>query len=337
MHRDERMKEQEVRRHALGLLALAIVAFEVGGEAQAQAYPSKPIRIIVPYTPGGSTDLNARVIGAKLHEALGQPVIVENRAGAAATIGTEAVVRSAPDGHTLLLGAVQPLVLNPIAFRNLRYDPDRDLTPIIINLLVPNYILVHPSVPARNLQELIAFVKRNPGKVSFASSGIGTTGHLSGLLLAQMAGLQMEHIGYKGSAPATTDVVAGQVPILVDQPVPSISFIRNGKLRAIAAGSANRIAVLPDLPTAAEQGLAGYESSTWFGFFAPAATPRPVIERLHAAIARIMQMPDVRDKFEPQGYAPVALNPKEATARIVSDREKWGRLMREAGMEPQSL
>ena len=331
------MSNYAARRYLLSAVALIATVIAAENEARAQAYPSKPIRIIMPYVPGGSTDLNARVVGAKLSEALGQPVIVENRAGAAATIGTEAVVRAAPDGYTLLLGAVQPVVLNPIAFRNLRYDPDRDLAPIIINLLVPNYFVVHPSFPARNLQELIAFVKRNPGKVSYASSGIGTTGHLSGLLLAQMAGLTMEHIGYKGSAPATTEVVAGQVPILIDQPVPSINFIRSGKLRAIAAGSAQRIAVLPDLPTAAEQGLAGYESSTWFGFFAPAATPRAVIERLHATIARIMQMPDVRDKFEPQGYAPVALNPAEAAARIVSDREKWGRLMRAAGMEPQSL
>jgi tripartite-type tricarboxylate transporter receptor subunit TctC len=322
---------------ALFVLAVAAAATLPRLEVMAQSYPGKPIRIIVPYTPGGSTDLNARVVGAKLNEALGQPVIVDNRAGAAATIGTEAVVRAAPDGYTLLLGAVQPVVLNPIAFRNLRYDPDRDLAPIIINLLVPNYILVHPSLPARNLKELIAFVKSNPGKVSFASSGIGTTGHLSGLLLAQMAGLTLEHVGYKGSAPATTEVVAGQVPILIDQPVPSIQFIRSGRLRAIAAGSATRIAVLPDLPTAAEQGLAGYESSTWFGFFAPAATPRAVIERLHTGIARIMQMPDVRDKFEPQGYAPVALNPAESAARIRSDREKWGRLMRAAGMEPQPL
>ena len=331
------MKKYEAIRHLLPAFTLIVTVITPGNEASAQSYPGKPIRIIVPYTPGGSTDLNARVVGAKLNEALGQPVIVDNRAGAAATIGTEAVVRAAADGYTLLLGAVQPVVLNPIAFRNLRYDPDRDLTPIIINLLVPNYIVVHPSFPARNLRELIAFVKRNPAKVSFASSGIGTTGHLSGLLLAQMAGLTMEHIGYKGSAPATTDVVAGQVPILVDQPVPSINFIRSGKLRAIAAGSAQRIAVLPDVPTAAEQGLAGYESSTWFGFFAPAATPRAVIDRLYTAIARIMQMPDVRDKFEPQGYAPVALNPKESAARILSDREKWGRLMRAAGMEPQSL
>jgi tripartite-type tricarboxylate transporter receptor subunit TctC len=307
------------------------------GDLPGSVYPSKPIRIIVPYTPGGSTDLNARVVGAKLNEAFGQPVIVENRAGAAATIGTEAVARAAPDGHTLLLGSVQPLVLNPIAFRNLRYDPDRDLTPIVINLLVPNYILVHPSVPARNLKELIAFVKRNPGKVSFASSGIGTTGHLSGLLLAQMASLNMEHIGYKGSAPATTDVVAGQVPILVDQPVPSISFVRSGKLRAIAAGTTTRIAVLPELPTAAEQGLAGYESSTWFGFFAPAGTQRAVVDRLYTAIARIMQMPDVRDKFEPQGYAPIAMDAKDAAQRIAADRAKWTKLMRAAGMEPQSL
>ena len=305
--------------------------------AQAQAYPTKPVRIIVPYVPGGSTDLNARVVGAKLSEALGQTFIVENRAGAAATIGTEAVVRAPADGYTLLLGAVQPIILNALAFKNLRYDADRDLTPITINLLVPNYIVVHPSVPAHNLQQLIAFVRRNPGGVAFASSGIGTSGHLSGLLLNQMGKLNMEHVGYKGSAPATTETVGGQVPILVDQPVPSIQHVRSGRLRAIAAGGLTRMSALPDLPTADEQGLKGYDSTTWFGFFAPAGTPAAVVNRLYDQIKRIMTLPDVRDKFVPSGYDPVAISPQEAITKIRADRAKWGQLRKAAGIEPQSL
>lgn len=314
-----------------------LLAFAVHGPAVAQDYPVKPIRIIVPYVPGGSTDLNARVVGAKLSEMHGQPVIVDNRAGASATIGTEAVARAAPDGYTLLLGSVQPLILNQLAFRNLRYDPERDLTPVAINLLVPNYIVVHPSVPAKNLKEFIAFAKKNPGKLSFGSSGIGTTGHLSGLLLNQMAGINLEHVGYKGSAPATVETVGGQIAVLVDQPVPSITHVRSGRLRAIATGGLVRMSALPDLPTADEQGLVGYDSSTWFGFFAPAGTPAPVLNKLFESIRRIMAMPDVKDKFAPQGYDPVAIGPQDAIAKIRADREKWGKLMKSAGIEPQSL
>jgi tripartite-type tricarboxylate transporter receptor subunit TctC len=308
------------------LLTLAAGSF-------AQAYPAKAIRIIVPYAPGGSTDLLGRIAGQKLNEAWGQPVVIENRAGASAIIGTEATVRSAPDGYTFMVGALQPIVLNKFLFKKLPYDPDTDLATISINLLVPNYIVVHPSLPVRNIKELIAFAKANRGKVTFASSNNASSGHLTGLLLNKMAGIDMEHIGYKGSAPATAETVGGHVPILVDQPVPSLEQVRAGRLRAIAVGTAQRVEAMPNVPTVRESGLPEFESSTWFGFFAPRATPADITGKLHNEFARIMALADVKDKFVPQGYVPVAMNADEARKRIASDREKWGRVIAETGLK----
>jgi tripartite-type tricarboxylate transporter receptor subunit TctC len=303
--------------------------------ALAQAWPSKPIRVIVPYGPGGSTDLTARVVGAKLQEALGQPVVVENKAGASAQIGATEVARAAPDGHTLLLGAPQVFILNPLFFKDLRYDAQKDFTPIAITLLSPNYIMVDPATPVHSIPDLIGWAKANPGKVFYASSGFSSTGHLTGLLLNKLGGIDMQHIGYKGSAGAVAEVIAGRVPVLIDQPVPGISHVRAGRLRAIATGTATRVPTLPNLPTVQEQGVAGFESSTWFGFWAPAATPKAVIERVWSEIQKIMQLPEVQDKFAPAGYIPVALGPDEVTAKVRADREKWTRLVQEAGVRPE--
>ena len=312
------------------LLTLALL---MSAGSLAQSYPARSIRIIVPYAPGGSTDLLGRTVAAKLNEAWGQTVIVDNRPGASAIIGTEATVKSAPDGYTFMVAAPQPIVLNKILFANLKFDPENDLVPISINLLVPNYIVVHPSVPVRTLKDLIAFVKANRGKVSYASSGSTSTGHLTGLLLNRMAGIDMEHIGYKGSAPATSETLGGHVPILIDQPVPSIEHVRAGRLRAIAVGTAQRVEAMPNVPTVRESGLPEFESSTWFGFVAPKGTPVEIIAKLHGEFARIMSLPDVRDKFLPQGYIPVSMNTEEARKRIASDREKWGRVIAETGLK----
>lgn len=209
-------------------MLLLFIALGASAATLAQTYPQRPIRIIVPYAPGGSTDLLARTVGGKLSEAWGQSVMVDNRPGASAMIGTEAAVKAPADGYTIMIASPQPIVLNKILFKNLKFDPEQDLVPISINLLVPNYIVAHPSLPARTVKELIAFVKANRGKVSYASSGSTSTGHLTGLLLNRLAGLDMEHIGYKGSAPATTETLGGHVPILIDQPVPSIEHVRSG-------------------------------------------------------------------------------------------------------------
>lgn len=298
-----------------------------------QAYPARGLRIIVPYAPGGSTDMLGRLAGGKLNEAWGQPVVIDNRPGASAVIGTEVAVRSPADGYTLMVIAPQPIVLNKILFKNLKFDPENDLTPISINLLVPNYIVVHPSVPAKNLKELIAFAKANRGKVSYASSGNTSTGHLTGLLLNKMAGLEMEHIGYKGSAPATADTLGGHVPILIDQPVPSLEQVRLGKLRAIAVGTAQRVEAMREVPTVREAGLPDFESSTWFGFAAPKGTPPDIIAKLYAELARIMALAEVKEKFLPLGYIPVSMNTEEARKRIAADREKWGRVIAETGLK----
>jgi tripartite-type tricarboxylate transporter receptor subunit TctC len=318
-------------RKLLAALACALVPLT----AHAQAWPAKALRVVVPYGPGGSTDLTARTVGAKLQEALGQPVVVENKAGASAQIGATEVARAAPDGYTLLLGAPQVFILNPLFFKDLRYDAEKDFAPVAITLLSPNYVMVSPATPVHSIPDLIAWAKTNPGRVFYASSGHSSTGHLTGLLLNKLGGIDMQHIGYKGSAGAVAEVIAGRVPVLIDQPVPGISHVRAGRLRAIATGTATRVPTLPDVPTVQEQGVRGFESSTWFGFWAPAATPKPVIERLWAEIQKIMRMPDVQDKFAPAGYIPVALGPDEVAAKVRADREKWSRLVAEVGVKPE--
>jgi tripartite-type tricarboxylate transporter receptor subunit TctC len=315
--------------------AITLIALILAAGAGAQPYPGRPVRVIVPYGPGGSTDLTGRTVLQKLQEALGQSFVVENKPGASAQIGAAEVAKAAPDGYTLLVGAPQIFIINPLFFMDMRYDAENGFTPIAITLLSPNYILAHPDLPAKNLQELIAHVKANPGKVNYASSGVGSSGHLTGLLLNRLAGIDMQHIGYKGSAGAVQDTQSGQVQVLIDQPVPGISHVRAGKLRAIAVGTSMRVPALPEVPTVREQGIADFESSTWFGFWAPAGTPKAVIDRLWAEIQKIMKMPDVQDKFAPAGYIPTAISPEDTAAIMKADREKWTRVARDAGIKPE--
>ncbi len=316
-------------------LLASLLASLLAASAFAQSYPSKPVRVIVPYGPGGSTDLNGRAIAAKLQEALGQSFVVENKPGASAMIGAAEVARAAPDGHTLLVGSPQPIILNPLFFKEMPYAAETAFAPVAITLLSPNYILVDPSTPVHTVPDLIAWAKANPGKVFYASSGNGSSGHLTGLLLNKLGGIDMQHIGYKGSAGAVADVIAGRIPVLIDQPVPAISHVRAGKLRAVATGTVTRVPALPNLQTVQEQGLAGFESSTWFGFFAPAGTPRTAIDRLWGEIQKIVRLPDVRDKFEPAGYLMGSIGPDEAAAKIRTERGKWTQLVREAGVKPE--
>jgi len=316
-------------------ITVALLWLALAHAAHAQTYPSKPVRVVVPYGPGGSTDLTGRTISNKLQAALGQPFVVENKPGASAQIGAAEVAKSAPDGYTLLVGAPQVFILNPLFFKDMRYDAENGFTPVAITLLSPNYIMVDPSTPVHTVQDLVGWAKANPGKVFYASSGSGSTGHLTGLLLNRLGGIDMQHIGYKGSAGAVADVIGGRVPVLIDQPVPGISHVRAGKLRAIATGTTTRVPILPNVATVQEQGVAGFESTTWFGFWAPAGTPRPVIDRLWNEIRKVVFLPDVRDKFEPAGYLMAAIGPDEAAAKVRADREKWSRLVKEAGVLPQ--
>lgn len=303
--------------------------------AQAQTYPSRPVRVVVPYGAGGTTDLTGRAFAAKLQAAFGQPFVVENKPGASSQIGAADVAKAAPDGYTLLVGAPQPFILVPLFFKEVQYDAEKGFAPVGITVLSPNYIIVDAATPVHSIAELIAWAKAYPGKVFFASSGTGSTGHLTGLLLNKLGGIDMQHIGYRGSAGAVTDVLAGRVPVLVDQPVPAITHVRAGKLRAIGTGTTTRVPALPNVPTVQEQGVAGFESTTWFGFWAPAGTPRAVIDRLWSELARAAQMPDVRDKFEPAGYVVAAIGPDATAAKVRADRAKWTQLVRETGVKPE--
>lgn len=317
------------------IVVAALAALLLPGAALAQAWPSKTIRMIVPYGPGGSTDLTGRVIGEKLQQALGVSVVVENRAGASGQIGAAEAAKAPPDGYTLLVGAPQIVVLNPLFFKDMRYDAVNGFAPISIAILSPNYIMVHPDTPVHSVRDLIGWAKANPGKVFFASSGFGSTGHLTGLLLNKLGGIDMQHIGYKGSAGAVTEVIAGRVPVLVDQPVPGIAQVRAGKLRAIGVGTMTRVPALPEVPTVLEQGVAEFESATWFGFFAPRGTPQPILDRLTLEVQKAMKLADVQSKFVPSGYVPVGLSQAESAARIEADRKKWTALAVEAGVKPQ--
>ena len=259
-------------------------------------FPTKAVRIIVPFAPGGGVDLTARIFAQKMTERVGQTFFVDNRPSATGIVGVETVAKAAPDGYTLLVGSPQPILLNPLFFKEMPYAAETAFTPVAITLLSPNYIIVDPSTPVHTVADLIARAKANPGKVFYASTGNGSSGHLTGLLLNKLGGIDMQHIGYKGSAGAVADVIAGRVPVLIDQPVPAISHVRAGKLRAVATGTTTRVPALPNLQTVQEQGLAGFESSTWFGFFAPAGTPRAAIEdrkstRLNSSHTDISRMP----------------------------------------------
>lgn len=322
-----------LNRRSFVAATLAVAATPAA--AQTAPWPSKPIKLVVPYAPGGTTDVVARMVAEYLGQKLGQNIIVDNKPGKGAMVGTALVAKAAPDGYTLLVGAPQIVVLNPLFFKDMRYDAVNGFSPISIAILSPNYIMVHPETPVHSIRDLIGWAKANPGKVFFASSGFGSTGHLTGLLLNKLGGIDMAHIGYKGSAGAVTEVIAGRVPVLVDQPVPGIAQVRAGKLRAIGVGTTTRVPALPEVPTVMEQGVADFESATWFGFFAPRGTPQPILDRLTLEVQKAMKLADVQSKFVPSGYVPVGLSQAESAARIEADRKKWTALAVEAGVKPQ--
>jgi len=318
-------------RHA----TLLLCSYCLISSAIAQSWPSKPIRLIVPYGPGGSTDLNGRAFGQKLQEAFGQSVVVENKPGGSAMIGAADVAKAAPDGYTFLVGSPQIFILNPLFFKERKYDAEKDFSPVGITLISPNYIMVHPQAPILTISELIQWAKANPGKAFYASSGAGSSGHLAGLLLNRLGNIELQHIGYKGSAGAVSDVLGGQVPILIDQPAPGITHVRAGKLRAVAVGTTERVAALAEVPTVREQGLPEFESSTWFGFFAPAGTPRGIIDRVYAELEKSARLPEIRNKFDPAGYITTAIGPDATAEKIRLDRARWTRLVQDAGVKPE--
>jgi len=307
---------------------LLVFVFEA---AVADVYPSKPVKLILPFPPGGGTDILGRLIGEQLSARLGQPVVQENRGGAGGNLGAEAVARAAPDGYTLLLAA-PTLAISPTLYPKLAYDPLKDLAPIALVASVPNVMITHPSVPARTLQEFIALAKRRPGELNFGSGGAGTSNHLGGELFNMVAGVKLEHVPYKGVNLAMQDVLAGNVQLVFIGIPAAAPHIRAGKLRALAVVAPRRSSALPDVPTAAEAGLPGFEVTTWYGVLAPAGTPRAIIERLNAELARIMLAPELQPRLADMATDPRAGTPEEFGAYLREETAKWGKVIRDAGI-----
>jgi tripartite-type tricarboxylate transporter receptor subunit TctC len=310
---------------------LAALALAASQAAFGQAYPAKPVRFVVPYPPGASTDTVARAVAQKLSDTMGQQVFVENRAGASGNIGADHVAKSAPDGYTILLGTDATHTTNVFFGKNFPYDPVKDFTPI--TLAVGNVIVLasHPSVPVASMPELIDYAKKNPGRLAYASSGTGSPHHLSGELLRQMAGIDIVHVPYKGGGQAITDFVGGQVPLMFSSLVTVAPHIKSGKVRALGFVEAKRYPAMPDVPTIAET-LPGFEINSWLGFLGPAGLPPTVQARLHAEIVKALNAPDVRARLEPAGLVVVASTPAEFAAVIKTDLDRRGRLIRAAGI-----
>ena len=312
-------------------LTLALAALVSAPPASAQAWPAKPIRYIVPFAPGGTTDILARTIGDKLAIALGVPVIVENKPGAGGGVGAAETAKAPADGYTLMGGTISTHAINAALYSSLPYDPVKDFVPITMIARVPNMLVVNNEIPARNVAELIALMKANPGKWSFASSGNGTSQHLSGELFKSIAVVEMQHIPYKGSPPALQDVMGGQVSMTFDNITTAWVLAKAGKLRALAVTTAKRSPVAPDVPTLAEAGLAGYEIGSWQGVFAPAGTPSVIVRRLNAEIVRIINMPDVRKKLLDLGAEPVGDSAEDFATFVKAEVGKWGDVVRKSG------
>ena len=310
----------------LGVIALAFCTAVFG-----QTWPSKPIKWVVPFAPGGTTDILARTIGEKLTLALGQPVIIENKPGAGGGVGAEFTAKSAADGYTIMGGTISTHAINASLYKGLPYDPVKDFVPITLIARVPNMLVVNPDIPAKNVTELITLLKANPGKYSFASSGNGTSQHLSGELFKSMAGVDMQHIPYKGSPPALQDVVGGQVAMTFDNITTAWPLAKGGKLRALAVTTAKRSAVAPNVPTLSESGLAGYEVGSWQGVFAPAGTPPAIVKRLNAEIVKIINMPDVKEKLIGLGAEPVGNTSEEFAALVKTEVVKWAEVVKQSG------
>jgi tripartite-type tricarboxylate transporter receptor subunit TctC len=316
---------------ALAAAALALA----GGHAGAQsAYPSKPVRFIVPSAAGGGTDIIARAIAQKLSEALGQQFVVENKPGAGQMIGIEAAARSPADGHTLLMAA-STLAINPIMYKKVPYDPLRDFAPITQAASLPNVLVVNPSLPVTSVRELIALAKREPGKLAYASAGVGTSPQMSVELLKSMAGISMLHVPYKGTTPGVVDLLAGQVQLMTPNLLTALPHIKAGKLRALAVTSGKRTDALPDVPTIAEAGVPGYESVQWYGVLAPAGTPREIVQRLYTEIAKSLRAGDVRERLAADGAEPVGNTPEQFAAFIRAEIDKWAKVAKAAGIQPE--
>jgi tripartite-type tricarboxylate transporter receptor subunit TctC len=309
--------------------ALWGIALPLG--AAAQTYPERPIRIVNPWAPGGTADILSRTLAEKMQASLGQPVIVENKPGASGNIGSDQVAKAKPDGYTLLVGTMSTHTMNPALFKSMPFRGIDDFTPIAMTGIATNTMVVHPSVPASNVRELIAYLKAHPGKVAYASAGMGSNNHISAALFARMAGVEMVHVPYKGGAPAVADTVAGQTQLFFTALTQSSPHLRAGKLRILGVTEAKRAEVLPDVPTVGEA-LPGYEVVVWYGMFGPAGMPRDLTARLNAEVNRIMALPDVSERLGKIGIVPTPMNAERFVEVARQDLEKWTKVIREMGI-----
>jgi tripartite-type tricarboxylate transporter receptor subunit TctC len=315
-----------------GFLVGASALSFAGSQASAQAaFPNKSITLIVPFAAGGSTDIVARLVGQKMGELLGQSIVIDNRAGAGGNIGSTAVARAAPDGYTILMGTISTHALNPAILKTVTFDPVKDFTPISLLAVVPNVMVVHPSFPAKTVQEVVKVLKENPGKYSYASSGVGTPLHLSGELFKSIGGVNMNHVPYRGAGPALNDVVSGAVPIMFDNLPSSAQFIRSGQLRAIGVTTKERVSSFPDLPTIAEGGLAGYETYTWNALFGPANMPRAIVEKLNAEANRALTDPTVKQRLNDVSAEIIGSTPEALGEHVKLEVAKWYPIAKASG------
>ncbi len=312
--------------------AVYVASAFAAGHSQAQlVYPSKPIRLIVPFPPGGTTDVVARLIAAKIGTAWGEQVVTDNRPGAGGTIGTEIAARSPADGYTILMGSITTHAVNPALYKKLNFDPVKDFTPVVLAVSSPQLLVVHPSVPAKNATEFIALAKSKPGQINYASAGAGTSPHLTFELFKSAAGIDVVHIPYKGTGPAITELVGGQVQAMITGVVALMPHVKSQKLRALAVTSAKRVEAIPNVPTLEESGLKNFDVSSWFGFFAPAGTPKPIVAKFNVEVRKILAMPDVKERLTGLGADPAGDTPEEFARYVKSEMERWGKVVRATG------
>ena len=317
----------------LSIATASLLAALLPGAAHAQGYPNKPIRLIVPYAPGGATDIIGRAAAAELTKTMGQQVIIENRPGAGGNLGAEQVARSAPDGYTLLVSPSSLHGITPFLYTKLPYDPNKDLAPVIVLGSFANVLVMNPSIKANSVSELVALIKASPGKFTYASSGSGSTIHLSGEMFKSMLNIDIAHVPYKGSSPALTDLMGGQVSIMFDNIPSAITFIRSGKLKPLATTGPTRSSSLPELPTMIEAGFPGYISTAWFGIVAPAGTPKEIIARINAEGQKVTKSPDFIKRMNELGYDIVGGSPEQMGAMIQEELKRWGPVVKSSGAQ----
>ena len=330
-----RLPRPFARTIALGALtAITFAAATTTAAFAADAWPSRPITLVVPFASGGTTDIIGRAVGQRLGEALGQPMVVDNRPGAGGTIGGALVARANPDGYTFLLATVAH-TMAPGIYKTLPYDFQKDLAPIGMVALTPNVLLVNPSIPAKNVQELIAYIKAHPGKVNYGSAGIGSTEHLSGELFRAATHTDIAHVPYKGGAPMMTDLMAGQIQMAIETSPSANPHVKSGKVKALAVTTATRSAAYPGVPTVAESGVPGYEVTTWYALMAPQGTPEPIRQRMSAELARVLKQPDMQKRFEEQGVTAGDMAPTQLASFIKSETTKWTKVAKDSGAKAE--